>query len=908
MNSVALTDPAARTALAEHRPSICARAADLASWIVDVTFPAFGLGPVVDLGCGDRTLVGAFTARGVPASIVDLTTGAHLSELEPVETAFLVHVLEWLAADDLARLLRQVRHVVGRDLFVVVDSRAGADVPRLRRWWENQLLDAGFARHPLSLNLTPYESLEKEGDILLLAARRLPDTLLTKFPRESLLEERGLHMDMLREAGRRADAHLARYALASTFVRPRDRVLDAACGLGYGAAMLTEATLADSVAGIDSSPRAIEYARSAYGVSATFECRDVSNLVSMPAGSLDLIVSFETLEHIADPDSFVRESCRLLTPGGRLICSIPNRWVDESGRDPNPYHLHVFDRASILGLCGRYFRIERLFGQTAGGGMKASATTRGWNEVAPTADDGSDPEWWVVVAMKDPLPEPSSTYREALSAHPAAGEWTVTAFERYYENPWVVRSLVSRGLRATSSSLLMALAREVFDRSTPFSADAGAALCVLAYGYAESSATPSGPYPLKECQSQAASDRELPPATTPEAPARLRAGVGAEPAVAIGERHTTKWLIAALRSYCLAPEGNPHVERWRISNEYALARIELEAGRTPAARELFERCALRDCLRFSPLLGTKTIDAAFWAGWLAMQQRDTAGAGRWWTRGLEEAQRVLAGDWTNVIGSAEEPLLFGMRELTDVADLASRCASGLHLLTEFGDRPGVAAEQTWRSLGGLLHGRERELALTRQSKAAIEAALESERRWRIEVEAALGAAQDAERTRTAAHEAALEAERHRATDIEASLAADVSRRVAVEAALEASQADAQDLRRRLRTARALSIRLAVRDPRGVAIFGAGRGGRQVAAFWHEHGGHVACFVDNNRETWGTVIDDVSVRQPSTLETRDVALVIVASVAHVAIAEQLTRMGLVADRDFICWADVPGIDG
>jgi 2-polyprenyl-3-methyl-5-hydroxy-6-metoxy-1,4-benzoquinol methylase len=859
VNSVALTDPAPRTALAEHRPSICARAADLAPWIVDVTFPAFGLGPVVDLGCGDRTLAGAFTARGVPASIVDLTTGAHLSELEPVETAFLVHVLEWLATDDLARLLRQVRHVVGRDLFVVVDSRAGADVPRLREWWENQLLDAGFARHPLSLNLTSYESLEKEGDILLLAARRLPDTLLQRFPRESLLEERGLHMDMLREAGRRADAHLARYALASTFVRPRDRVLDAACGLGYGAAMLTEATLADSVVGIDSSPRAIEYARSAYGVSATFECRDVSNLVYMSAGSLDLIVSFETLEHIADPDSFLRESCRLLTPGGRFICSIPNRWVDESGRDPNPYHLHVFDQASILGLCGRYFRIERLFGQTAGGGMKASATARGWHEVTPASDDGSDPEWWVVVAMKDPLPEPSSTYREALSSHPAAGEWTVTAFERYYENPWVVRSLVSRGLRATSSSLLMALAREVFDRSTPFSADAGAALCVLAYAYAGSSAIPG-------------------------------------------------WLTAALRSYCLAPEGNPHVERWRISNEYALARIELEAGHAPAARELFERCALRDCLRFSPLLGTKTIDAAFWAGWLAMQQRDTSGAGRWWTRGLEEAQRVLAGDWTNVIGSPEEPLLFGMRELTDVADLASRCASGLHLLTEFGDRPGVAAEQTWRSLGGLLHSRERELALTRQSMAAIEAALESERRWRIDVEAALGAAQDAERTRTAAHEAALEAERCRATDIEASLAADVSRRVAVEAALEASQADAQDMRRRLRTARALSIRLAVRDSRGVAIFGAGQGGRQVAAFWQEHGGHVACFVDNNRETWGTVVDDVSVRQPSTLETRDVALVIVASVAHVAIAEQLTRMGLVADRDFICWADVPGLDG
>ena len=860
MNGAVLMAPTTRAALAARRSSIGTQAAGLAPWIVDVTFPAFGLGPVVDLGFGDDTLADAFRARGISASSIDLTSGADVSELETVETAFLVHVLEWLSADDLAPFLHALHRIVGRDLFVIVDSRGGGHgSPRLREWWENQLLDAGFARHPLSLTLTPYESLEKEGDIVLLAARRLPDTLLRKCPREALLEERSLHMDMLREAGRRADAHLARYALAATFVRPRDRVLDAACGLGYGAAMLTESTLADSVVGIDSSLRAIEYARSAYGVSATFECRDVSTLSSMPAGSLDLIVSFETVEHLEDPDSFLKESCRLLTPGGRFICSIPNRWVDESGRDPNPYHLHIFDRSTILQLCARYFRIERLFGQTAGGGMKASASRRGWNEVVPTADDGCDPEWWIVVAMKDPLPEPSLPYREALSAHPACGEWTVTAFERFYENPWTVRALVSRGLRVTSPSLLMTLAREVFDRSAPFSADAGASLCVLAYSHVGSKAIPG-------------------------------------------------WLTAALRSYCLAPEGNPHVERWRISNEYALARIELEAGRIVAARELFERCANRDCLRFSPLLGTKTIDAAFWAGWLSMQARDTAGAGRWWTRGLEEARRVLAGDWTNVIGSIEEPLLFGMRELTDVADLASRCASGLHLLTGFGDRPGVAASQTWRSLAGLLHGREQELALTRRSMAATEAALESERRCRIGLEVALGAAQEAERHRTIEHQSALECERDRISALEAGRAAESAQRTAVEAMLESSRADAEDLRRRLRTSRALTVRLAVRDPRGVAIFGAGQGGREFAAFWRERGGHVACFVDNNRAIWGTVIDGAPVKAPSTLETRDVALVIVASVAHAAIADQLTRMSLVADRDFVSSVDVPGIDG
>jgi hypothetical protein len=499
--------------------------------------------------------------------------------------------------------------------------------------------------------------------------------------------------------------------------------------------------------------------------------------------------------------------------------------------------------------------------------MKANALARGWNEVDPTSEEGSDPEWWVVVAMKDPVPEPSTAYREALSGHASCGAWTVTAFERYYDNPWVVRALVSRGLRATSSSLLMTMAREVFDRSTPFSADAGASLCVLAYGYASSAAIPG-------------------------------------------------WLTAALQSYCLAPDGNPHVERWRISNEYALARIDLEAGRTDEARALFERCARRDCLRFSPLLGTKTIDAAFWAGWLAMQARDTAGAGQWWTRGLEEARRVLGADWTNVIGSMEEPLLFGMRELTDVTDLASRCASGLHLLTEFGDRPGVAAAQTWRSLGGLLQAREHELALTRRSMNAISVTVAAERRWRAEHEAAMAAGMDAmeaavaftrdeARKRVLAYEAALEAEREHITLLKSSLDASIAHAASLEEAVGAAQSDRQRLRR---TWVALALRLAAADPRGVAIFGAGQGGRQFAQEWRQKGGQVACFVDNNAETWGTVIDGIPVEPPFALEARRVALVIVASLAHAAISEQLTRMNLVEGQDFISWVNVPGVDG
>ena len=162
--------------------------------------------------------------------------------------------------------------------------------------------------------------------------------------------------------------------------------------------------------------------------------------------ALTCSISFETLEHVADPTAFVAEAARVLTPGGRFICSVPNQWVDETGRDPNPFHLHVFDLPALLALFGSDFHVERVFGQTAGGGMKHHAAPRSLVDVDPSAP-AVDPEWWLVVAMRTPLQRTDVPFREPESAHPDAKSWTVTAFEREYDNPWLVRSLVTEGFR-----------------------------------------------------------------------------------------------------------------------------------------------------------------------------------------------------------------------------------------------------------------------------------------------------------------------------------------------------------------------------------------------------------------------------------------------------------------------------
>ena len=142
----------------------------------------------------------------------------------------------------------------------------------------------------------------------------------------SAVAGRVLHR-LLREAGRRSDAHLQRYAAAANLVRPNDTVLDVACGLGYGVAMMAATGRASRLIGIDNSAYAIDYAQTMYGAAGAqihFRHGDAHDLTHIADHSIDLVVSFETVEHLADPRAFLEHVARVLKPGGRVIGSVPN--------------------------------------------------------------------------------------------------------------------------------------------------------------------------------------------------------------------------------------------------------------------------------------------------------------------------------------------------------------------------------------------------------------------------------------------------------------------------------------------------------------------------------------------------------------------------------------------------------
>src|ERR1019366_4929606 len=126
--------------------------------------------------------------------------------------------------------------------------------------------------------------------------------------------------------------HVYRYAFACRFVRGK-RVLDIACGEGYGAAALQKAGAA-RVTGVDISEAACFHARSKYGIDAKL---GAAEKIPLGEGSVDVVVSFETIEHIPNPDRFLDECVRVLVPGGRLIISTPNKSIYGQAVQ-NPYH------------------------------------------------------------------------------------------------------------------------------------------------------------------------------------------------------------------------------------------------------------------------------------------------------------------------------------------------------------------------------------------------------------------------------------------------------------------------------------------------------------------------------------------------------------------------------------------
>ena len=164
--------------------------------------------------------------------------------------------------------------------------------------------------------------------------------------------------------------HAARYVFALPFVENK-RVLDIACGTGYGIGLLR--SKAKFVAGVDIDPIAAKEAKD--------ECGDngavlLGNGLGLPFAdaTFNVITSFETLEHLVERSDFLAELERVLTPDGTLILSTPNANYSQpvNGVPANPFHVHEYEPDELKAELEKHFSVERFLGQDLDGSIKVS--------------------------------------------------------------------------------------------------------------------------------------------------------------------------------------------------------------------------------------------------------------------------------------------------------------------------------------------------------------------------------------------------------------------------------------------------------------------------------------------------------------------------------------------------------
>jgi len=264
--------------------------------------------------------------------------------------------------------------------------------------------------------------------------------------------------------------HWHRYVFARSLARGK-RVLDAACGEGYGSALLAD--VAANVTGVDIAPQAIAHAQARYGAHSNLRFRQGDcTALDLPAASVDLVVSFETLEHVAAQERLIAGFARVLTDDGILIVSSPDKrtYSDASGFR-NEFHVRELYRDELLALLRPHFTHVRLYGQKLlfqsaiwaldGVPQQVDAATSAGTERRPQAGLDYAPLYFIAICSRRPLPE--------LADVGMFGDREESVYQHYNAE---VRHNMAAGARMAELEAEVAALRRSADASVKFAAPA----------------------------------------------------------------------------------------------------------------------------------------------------------------------------------------------------------------------------------------------------------------------------------------------------------------------------------------------------------------------------------------------------------------------------------------------------
>jgi 2-polyprenyl-3-methyl-5-hydroxy-6-metoxy-1,4-benzoquinol methylase len=195
--------------------------------------------------------------------------------------------------------------------------------------------------------------------------------------------------------------HIHRYQLAAV-LSENLRVLDLACGSGYGSSILAETAAA--VHGVDNDVATVDLAAATIGrrTNATFEVADaVAFLDRDLSDAYDMIVCFEGLEHFSDVNEAIRRLAEQVKKGVKLVASVPNSKAFE---EENEYHVVDFGYEEALALLGKLPQATMLYQYLAEGSLICADDAREL-EAQLLRVDQAEPEYanhFLVIANLQP--------------------------------------------------------------------------------------------------------------------------------------------------------------------------------------------------------------------------------------------------------------------------------------------------------------------------------------------------------------------------------------------------------------------------------------------------------------------------------------------------------------------------